>query len=81
MTVRLLFFSTLRKRFGFSETECVLTSPRPAREIFAGLFDDPREAASYLGHVRFAINCEYVSPEALVRPGDEVAIIPPVSGG
>ena len=28
-----------------------------------------------------AVNQEYASPEHLLHPGDEIAVIPPVSGG
>ena len=28
-----------------------------------------------------AVNGEYAKPDMIVKPGDEVAIIPPVSGG
>lgn len=28
-----------------------------------------------------AVNCEYATREQLLKPGDEVAIIPPVAGG
>ena len=31
--------------------------------------------------VAFAINREYVKPDALLREGDELALLPPVSGG
>jgi molybdopterin synthase sulfur carrier subunit len=31
--------------------------------------------------MRVAVNHEYVQEEALIHDGDEVAIIPPVSGG
>ena len=30
---------------------------------------------------RLACNCEYLEPAGVIQPGDEVAIIPPVSGG
>jgi molybdopterin converting factor small subunit len=29
----------------------------------------------------FAVNGEYARMDALVSPGDEVAVLPPVSGG
>ena len=32
-------------------------------------------------HMRFAVNNEYVSGNHLLRDADEVALIPPVSGG
>ena len=32
-------------------------------------------------HLRVAVNYEYISPEYVFQNGDEVAIIPPVSGG
>ncbi|MDQ8165168.1 MAG: MoaD/ThiS family protein [Gemmatimonadota bacterium] len=28
-----------------------------------------------------AVNCEYATAQQLLKPGDEVAIIPPVAGG
>jgi molybdopterin converting factor small subunit len=38
----------------------------------------------YLSHVRLAVDCEYVAgddPDVRVRPTQEIALIPPVSGG
>jgi molybdopterin synthase catalytic subunit/molybdopterin synthase sulfur carrier subunit len=37
--------------------------------------------ANLLRHALFAVNAEYVSSETLLAPTDEVACIPPVSGG
>ena len=34
-----------------------------------------------LPHVRFAVNAEYAAEQQVVRPSDQVACIPPVSGG
>ncbi len=81
MKIRLLFFSTLRDHFETSEKEINLTVPATAAEIFLGLFDDPETAGRLFRSVRCAVNCEYVSPERLVQAGDELAFIPPVSGG
>jgi molybdopterin converting factor subunit 1 len=35
----------------------------------------------FRGSVRLAMNSEYVTPDARFTTGDEVALIPPVSGG
>ena len=37
--------------------------------------------SKYLGHVRLAVDCEYVTSDARVRPEQEIALIPPVAGG
>lgn len=37
--------------------------------------------AERAGAVRFAVNAEYAEPSQPLRAGDEVAVIPPVSGG
>lgn len=81
MTVRLKFFSTLKKYFPEGERAIELTDRKTAREIFLGLFESREDAERYLPFTRFAVNCEYVSPETLVNEGDELAFIPPVSGG
>lgn len=36
---------------------------------------------SALASLRFAVNSEYADDQAVLFPGDEVALIPPVSGG
>lgn len=33
------------------------------------------------GHLLFAANAEYAGTDFVLQPGDELAIIPPVSGG
>lgn len=76
-----LFFSTLRDRFGSEPHSVALKENASVKEIFCRFFDEPQEAQLYLRSVRFAINGEYVASETTVNGGDEVAVIPPVSGG
>ena len=35
----------------------------------------------FVDHVRLAVNCEYQSWEIPLSDGDELSLIPPVSGG
>jgi molybdopterin synthase sulfur carrier subunit len=39
------------------------------------------EAMAAPGVIRAAVNQDYAQPEDPVRPGDEVAFFPPVTGG
>ena len=81
MKIHLKFFATFRDRFKTAEQEIELETPKEVREIFFDLLKDRGLAERLLPSTRFAINCEYVPAETRVKDGDEVALIPPVSGG
>lgn len=55
----------------------------PVRDLFVALGKTypPLGQAIASGRVRACVNEVLVTPEAIVRPGDEVALFPPVSGG
>lgn len=74
------FFSTL-KIFFPSPVTLELTSPRSVRDIFLEQLALRGVDPEYANFVRFAVDCEYVSPETLVKDCSEIAFIPPVSGG
>lgn len=81
MKVHVLFFASLRDHARAGEREIELSLPTTVRELFVGHFSDQDLAQRLLPSVRFAVNCEYVAPETIVKEGDEVGFIPPVSGG
>ena len=81
MTVRIQCFAQLRDRLGQSELSVTLPRASTAREVLHALRERYPSAAPLLGVSRLAVNWEYVSEERLLHDGDEVAIIPPVSGG
>jgi molybdopterin synthase catalytic subunit/molybdopterin converting factor small subunit len=73
VTVRVRLFAGLRERAGWSERE--LEAARVADVWPAlGLGDEP-------GGLLYAVNKSYASRETALADGDEVALIPPVSGG
>jgi molybdopterin synthase catalytic subunit len=79
LTIRL--FATLRERAGMPE----LTGDYPDDATVAQIWERLKaEFPALEGHrdaVRFAVNQEYVDDNYRPRPGDEIAFIPPVSGG
>jgi molybdopterin synthase catalytic subunit len=79
LTIRL--FATLRERAGAPE----LTRDYPDDATVAQIWERLKaEFPALEGHrdaVRFAVNQEYVDDDYRPRPGDEIAFIPPVSGG
>jgi MoaE-MoaD fusion protein len=81
--VRVLFFAHARELAAVADAELevpVGTTPRDALKRFIL----PRYPAlqPLAPHCALAVNLEYVGPEEpLLRSGDELAVIPPISGG
>lgn len=76
MTVRVRLFAVLRERAGADEVELELPEGARVGDALARLGD-------LAGGMRLvmAVNREYVDAQAPLAPGDELALIPPVSGG
>lgn len=80
MTVRVRFFASLRERLRTAELQRALPHGATVADLVALLQSDfPAMAGS--GRVSIAVNAEYVDPQHVLADGDEVALIPPVSGG
>ncbi len=73
MKVRVRLFAGLRERAGWSERE---VDARSVGDVWAelGLGDEP-------AGLLYAVNHEYAERDQTLAEGDEVAVIPPVSGG
>ncbi len=83
--IRLLYFAWLRERIGLGEEE--VTLPPEAATVGALVAwlraRGPGYDAAFgtTAPVRCAVNQDFAAPDAPVRPGDEVAFFPPVTGG
>ena len=80
MKVSVRFFALYRERAGVSQTEVELPEGSTPEELLRRL----RSVYTSLplsDSVLIAVNYEYASLGAPLREGDEVAFIPPVSGG
>src|SRR5688500_18319515 len=76
MTVRVRLFAMLRERAGADEIELELPEGARVADALARLED----LAGGLSLV-MAVNREYAAADAPLAAGDELALIPPVSGG
>jgi molybdopterin synthase sulfur carrier subunit len=84
MNVRLLYFAWVRERIGLGEEEVELGQPITLDALVAMLRErSAGHAAAFadLSRLRAAINQDFVGWEAVAKPGDEVALFPPVTGG
>ena len=80
MTVRVRFFASLRERLRSAEVERELPGGATVADLVTLLQRDFPELAGS-GRVSIAVNAEYVDVRHVLAEGDEVALIPPVSGG
>ena len=69
-------FARYRDRLGFERLEL----PLPQPPTLAALLAHPR-LAGLPGDALFAVNRSFAAREVGLKDGDEVALMPPVSGG
>jgi molybdopterin converting factor subunit 1 len=81
MTVRLRFFASIRERLQRAEAEQTLPEGATVGELWTVLCRHHPRLGDLSGSVSFAVNREYVDREHRLSDNDEVALIPPVSGG
>jgi molybdopterin converting factor small subunit len=79
--LRLLAFAGVRDVIGQAETTVDVELPCSADELWPRLIARYPALSPYRSSVRLAINGTYALPSDRVASGDEVALIPPVSGG
>ncbi len=81
MRVRVRLFAALHELAGVRETELDVPESATAQQAFVALQACCPALGKYHSRVVFAINAAYADPSARLSPGDELALIPPVSGG
>jgi MoaE-MoaD fusion protein len=74
MVVSVRLFAGLRERAGASHIDVELPEDATVADLLAAMDLAPRSCVA-------AINREYADAGARIGPGDEVALVPPVSGG
>lgn len=81
MIVHLRFFASLRERVRRSEADWTLDDGATVEQLWTALCAAFPDLTVLGGSVSFAVNREYVDRSHRLSNEDEVALIPPVSGG
>jgi molybdopterin converting factor subunit 1 len=79
VTVRL--FARLRDLAGSGELERQVAGPATVRSVWQDLVTEMPALQEYERTMSVAVNADYAKMSAQVNDGDEVAFLPPVSGG
>ncbi|GIV97289.1 MAG: molybdenum cofactor biosynthesis protein D/E [Herpetosiphonaceae bacterium] len=80
MNIRVRFFAAHRDVVGQKELELELPEGATVGAAWEAL-QERYPALRGAGSISFAVNRQYAETSVLLREGDEVALIPPVSGG
>lgn len=81
MMVEVRLFAVLRERAGRDSLQLELPAGATVADAVAALRADPSLAGLERLPLRVAVNREYAEEDRVIEAGDELAAIPPVSGG
>jgi molybdopterin converting factor subunit 1 len=79
ITVRL--FALMREKAGTDAIHLELPDNTNIAQALSVLRRQHPSLEPYLDHTRLALQMEFTEPETTLQAGDELALIPPVSGG
>lgn len=81
MRVRVLFFALLREKAKVDATDWELPADATVAALWRDVVATYPALEPFSASVSFAVNEEYRDRDCRLHDGDEVALIPPVSGG
>ena len=81
MQVRVLFFGVLRDLAGKSSDSLQLPDGGSVRDILSRYEREIPALKKHLSSIALAVNEQYASPDTKLKANDEIALLPPVSGG
>jgi molybdopterin synthase catalytic subunit len=81
MQVRILFFGMLKELTGRGSDHLTLPEHATLVDVFVHYEEITPGLAELASSIAISINQEFARPDSQLREGDEIAFLPPVSGG
>jgi len=81
MRIRVRLFAMQREAAGTRELSLTVPSPATIDDAWSAAVAEVPALAAGRASLRFAVNGAYADPATVLADGDEIACIPPVSGG
>lgn len=81
VTVTVKLFAAYQDAFGVPELTLEFPEGTPVEAVCDALIAQHPELAQWKALTRFGINLQFVEPDTVLQPQDDVVLIPPVSGG
>ncbi|AGY59708.1 MoaD/ThiS family protein [Gloeobacter kilaueensis] len=81
MKIHVRLFASYREAFERDELELEVPGGTTCTQIQTQLAAEQPVLERWGSVVRYGVNCRFVPPETPLTDGDELVLIPPVSGG
>ncbi len=81
MRIRILLFATYREIVGAEDVSWTAEPGTTVGQFLDAFLRDHPRLAPHRDSMMLAVNLAFADPSAVLRDGDEVALLPPVSGG
>lgn len=81
ITVTVKLFAAYQEAVGLPEIQLNLPANTPVAAVCDRLIAEHPELERWRDLTRFGVNLQFSEPDTLLQSGDEVVLIPPVSGG
>lgn len=81
ITVNVKLFAAYQEAYGMSELTLEVPTGTPVIAVLDRLIAEHPELDQWRGLTRFGVNLQFAEPDTILQHGDEVVLIPPVSGG
>ena len=81
MKIHLQFYAQLRDLVGMRELDIELAEGATVHDLLAEIYAQQPALRSHDKSILFGAGVEFVDRNYELKPGDEIAIMPPVQGG
>ena len=81
ITITVKLFAIYQEVFGVKEIVMKFPQSTPVFAVCERLVADCPQLSDWRNLTRFGVNLKFVDPDTVMQDGDEVVLIPPVSGG
>jgi sulfur-carrier protein len=79
--VKVKLFAVYQEVFGIPELALKLLPETTVGQVLASLIEQKPNLAKWQNITRFGVNLQFVESDTVLQDGDEIVLIPPVSGG
>jgi sulfur-carrier protein len=79
--ISIKLFAVYQEVIGAPEIQQEFPAGTSAGEVLAGLIDQYPQLNQWKSVTRLGVNLDFVTPQTVLQNGDELVLIPPVSGG